>query len=69
MVFPILFHARARKTQSHYEENHSCHLEPQLVCGAPEGPSGGADGAHHRAQPAVAAGLLAGNPRHRSELS
>jgi hypothetical protein len=39
------------------------------VCGASEGPSGGADAVHHRAQPAVAAGLLAGNPRHRSELS
>jgi hypothetical protein len=69
MVFPILLHACARKTESHHKENDSRNFEPELVGGAPEGASGGAYPAHYRAQRAVAAGLLSSDPRHSADLS
>ena len=69
MIFPILFHASARKTESHHEENDSCNFEPELVGGASEGASGGAHPAHDRAQRAVAAGLLSSHPCHSADLS
>ena len=51
------------------EENQPGHLEPQLVGGAPEGSTRGADPAHDGTEGAAASRLLAGHASHHAQLS
>jgi hypothetical protein len=68
MILFVLLHSGGRKTDGQEKENNPGHLQPQLVCGASERSTRGADAAHDRGECTAPSGLLPGHPRYHPQL-
>ena len=69
VIFSVFLKRGAAEAEGHDQKNHSRHLQPELVGDMQEGPGRRLDGAHDGAERAVAARLLARDPRHHPNLS
>ena len=69
MILLVLLHGGTCKTEGQDEEDNPCHLQPQLVYGAAERSTRGANPAHDRGECTAASGLLPGHPRYHPQLS
>ena len=69
LVFRVFADERDGSEGSDRQKERAGHLQPQLMQGAPERSSRGANASHNRFERAVAPGLVSRDPRRHPQLS